>query len=194
MKRDFEPGDRVWMVRPPRGPKAFKFVHQWLGPLRVIEDAGYKNFLVEREDDGENHEQLIAHVSFLATYRQPMVLLDAVAKALEEQLENEDASGRTDEDDETADPVVRASAAPVNTVVPGHSTKRRVTAMAREIASNVDGQYVLEYQLRLMRTGREAGHRDNTNTYERRWLSVAEYDEIFSHRNVVEDLEVDGGV
>eukprot|EP00644_Phytophthora_capsici_P011040 jgi/Phyca11/80504/gw1.18.718.1 len=48
--KTFKPGDHVWMFRPPRGPRASKFVHQWMGPLRIIEPAGYDNFLLERED------------------------------------------------------------------------------------------------------------------------------------------------
>ncbi|OWZ05062.1 hypothetical protein PHMEG_00022924 [Phytophthora megakarya] len=190
-KRDFEPGDRVWMFRPPRDPKASKFVHQWLGPLRVIEDAGYENFLVEREYDGENDEQFIAHVSFLATHRQPM---------WEKQTKMTRRQTR----------LYAQRLVPVKTVVPGRSTKRRAIAMTRERAINVDGkrlvefrrrhrrsragQYVLEYQLRPMRTGHEAEHRDNTDTYGGQWFSVAEYDERFSHGKIVEGLEVDGGV
>ncbi|GMF48211.1 unnamed protein product [Phytophthora fragariaefolia] len=49
-KRTLKAGDRVWMYRPPRGPNASKLVHQWVGPMRVIEPAGYDNFLVEQED------------------------------------------------------------------------------------------------------------------------------------------------
>eukprot|EP00644_Phytophthora_capsici_P011242 jgi/Phyca11/110369/e_gw1.18.234.1 len=49
-KRTFKVNDRVWVYKPPRGVKASKFVHQWLGPLRIVEDAGYDNFVLERED------------------------------------------------------------------------------------------------------------------------------------------------
>eukprot|EP00644_Phytophthora_capsici_P012947 jgi/Phyca11/80492/gw1.5.1025.1 len=49
-KREFQVGDRVWLYNPPRGPKATKFVHQWMGPLRIVEPAGYENFLLKRED------------------------------------------------------------------------------------------------------------------------------------------------
>eukprot|EP00644_Phytophthora_capsici_P012414 jgi/Phyca11/121828/e_gw1.46.271.1 len=47
---EFKPGDRVWVFRPPRGPKASKFVHSWIGPTKIIEPAGYDNFLIRRED------------------------------------------------------------------------------------------------------------------------------------------------
>ncbi|KAE9325459.1 hypothetical protein PR003_g16478 [Phytophthora rubi] len=46
-KREFRPGDRVWVYNPPRGPKATKFVHKWMGPMRVVESAGYENFLLQ---------------------------------------------------------------------------------------------------------------------------------------------------
>ncbi|POM73717.1 LOW QUALITY PROTEIN: Hypothetical protein PHPALM_9409 [Phytophthora palmivora] len=87
--RGFKPGDRVWMFKPPRGSNASKFVHQWLGPLKVIESAGYDNYLLEREDDGDKHEQFIAHVSFLVTYHYPTTLLDVAATDIEKQLEHE---------------------------------------------------------------------------------------------------------
>eukprot|EP00644_Phytophthora_capsici_P018563 jgi/Phyca11/49690/gw1.73.163.1 len=49
-RREFKVGDRVWMFRPPRGAKASKLVHNWIGPLRVMEPAGFDNFLLRRED------------------------------------------------------------------------------------------------------------------------------------------------
>ncbi|GMF23303.1 unnamed protein product [Phytophthora fragariaefolia] len=88
-KREFKVGDRVWMFRPPRGPKASKFVHNWIGPLRVVEPAGYDNQLLEREDVEGVHERIIAHCSFLVTYRFPLSLLPKVARDLEEQLDYE---------------------------------------------------------------------------------------------------------
>lgn len=60
----FRPGDRVWVLNPPRGPKATKFVHLWMGPMRIVEDAGYNNFLLAREDTTGPPEMIIAHVSF----------------------------------------------------------------------------------------------------------------------------------
>eukprot|EP00644_Phytophthora_capsici_P019553 jgi/Phyca11/52563/gw1.524.1.1 len=63
-KREFQVGDRVWLYNPQRGPKATKFVHQWIGPLRILESAGYENFLLKREDGLGKEEAIIAHVSF----------------------------------------------------------------------------------------------------------------------------------
>ncbi|KAG3072927.1 hypothetical protein PI125_g22375 [Phytophthora idaei] len=78
-KRAFKAGDRVWMHRPPRGPQATKFVHPWVGPMKIVEDAGYDNFLLQREDGDQTGEQIIAHVSFLITYHYPEALLNEAA-------------------------------------------------------------------------------------------------------------------
>eukprot|EP00644_Phytophthora_capsici_P005883 jgi/Phyca11/70617/gw1.2.423.1 len=48
-RREFRAGDRVWSYQPPRGPRATKFVHQWVRPLRILEPAGYENYLLKRE-------------------------------------------------------------------------------------------------------------------------------------------------
>eukprot|EP00644_Phytophthora_capsici_P014405 jgi/Phyca11/99042/e_gw1.3.992.1 len=70
-RREFRVGDRVWLYNPPRGPRATKFVHQWMGPLRILEPAGYENFLLKREDGLGKVETIIAHVSFLVSYYKP---------------------------------------------------------------------------------------------------------------------------
>eukprot|EP00644_Phytophthora_capsici_P002561 jgi/Phyca11/60907/gw1.11.282.1 len=49
-RREFKIGDRVWLYNPPRGPKATKFVHQWMGPMKIVEPVGYDNFRLKRED------------------------------------------------------------------------------------------------------------------------------------------------
>jgi hypothetical protein len=43
-RRPWQIGDRVWLYNPPRGPKATKFVHPWMGPLRVREAIRYENY------------------------------------------------------------------------------------------------------------------------------------------------------
>ncbi|KAE9050603.1 hypothetical protein PR001_g2224 [Phytophthora rubi] len=49
-RREFRPGDLVWVHNPPRGQTVTKFVHQWMGPLCVVEPAGYENHVRERMD------------------------------------------------------------------------------------------------------------------------------------------------
>jgi hypothetical protein len=212
-KREFQAGDRVWMFRPPRGPKASKFVHQWVGPLRIVESAGYENFLLEREDDGGEREQFIAHVSFLVTYRYPATLLDKAASDFIEQLDHEDAV--EDEDDEPAPrAAVRAATAPSDAASSRRGKKRTTAAVGGAAATTADeevlvelrrrrrrnkaGQYVLEYNVRSLadyrrwRSREEAANGGDDNGG--RWLSISEYDELFNRGKVVEDLTVDEGV
>ncbi|OWZ19208.1 hypothetical protein PHMEG_0006574 [Phytophthora megakarya] len=51
----FRIGERVWMFKPTRGAKASKFVHSWIEPLRIKDEARYENFLLEREDVEEHN-------------------------------------------------------------------------------------------------------------------------------------------
>ncbi|KAE9190778.1 hypothetical protein PF002_g24674 [Phytophthora fragariae] len=99
----FKAGDRVWMFNPPRGPKATKFMHQWMGPMRIIEPVGYENFVLKREDKNGRAELIVAHVSFLVNYQSPVSLLPRIADDLAAQLEHEDSStSTTDSSDKKA--------------------------------------------------------------------------------------------
>ncbi|KAL3667705.1 hypothetical protein V7S43_007258 [Phytophthora oleae] len=89
--REFHPGDRVWLYNLPRGPKATKFVDQWVGPLKIVEPARYENFLLRREDQNGEQEDVIAHVSFLVSYYEPGGLLSRFAEDIDEQVRDEDA-------------------------------------------------------------------------------------------------------
>ncbi|KAE9338657.1 hypothetical protein PR003_g11392 [Phytophthora rubi] len=89
-RRQFQAGDLVWMHNPPRGKNTTKFVHQWMGLLRIVEPAGYDNFVLTREDKTGKAETLIAHVSFLISYHYPEALLAQVTRDIDEQLDEED--------------------------------------------------------------------------------------------------------
>ncbi|KAE8982744.1 hypothetical protein PR001_g23636 [Phytophthora rubi] len=67
-QREFKSGDLVWFYSPPRGPK---FKHRWIGPVEVIDDAGYDNLLVRRHDQDGDSEDLIVHSSFVVSYYCP---------------------------------------------------------------------------------------------------------------------------
>ncbi|POM62284.1 hypothetical protein PHPALM_28578 [Phytophthora palmivora] len=56
------------LYNPPRGRTATKFVHQWMGPMKIVEPAGYENYILQREDKTGCLETVIAHVSFLVSY------------------------------------------------------------------------------------------------------------------------------
>ncbi|GMF41535.1 unnamed protein product [Phytophthora fragariaefolia] len=93
-RRTFEMGDKVWVYNPPRGPKANEFVHQWMGPMRVVEPAGYENFVLKREDKNGAPELMIAHASFLVSYQSSTSILRRIAGDINQQLEHEDKSVR----------------------------------------------------------------------------------------------------
>ncbi|EGZ20227.1 hypothetical protein PHYSODRAFT_491041 [Phytophthora sojae] len=123
-KREFVAGDRAWLYKPPRGPKATKLVLRWLGPVRVIEPAGYDNYLVKRENVSGVPEQSLAHVSFLISYHHPATFLKMAAADIEEQLEYGDAL-QLEANEAAAATVVRAEVAPVRAAAREWAAQRR---------------------------------------------------------------------
>ncbi|OWY93341.1 hypothetical protein PHMEG_00037312 [Phytophthora megakarya] len=103
-----------------------KFVYSWIGPLKIVDAAGYENFLVERvdvsEDCGES-ERYMAHVSFVIHYNQPYDLLRRSAYDLNLQLAFENTAGTTSDGEATA-ATIRPTTAPVH-VAAGTGSKRR---------------------------------------------------------------------
>jgi hypothetical protein len=73
----FEAGDLVWVLRPPRGKGVAKPAHQWLGPARVLGDAGFDNLKIIRLDD---QEEMVAHCCFLTSYHGPDGHLQEIAR------------------------------------------------------------------------------------------------------------------
>ncbi|ETN16341.1 hypothetical protein PPTG_21901 [Phytophthora nicotianae INRA-310] len=176
-----EPNGRVWMYRPPRGPKASKFVHQWVGPMSVIEQAGYDNHLLEREDDEGS----------------------PVAADIKMQLEYESALEHAN-DDTAAGEIMGATKVPVHATVASRSQKRNAQTVAsadsgggqneilvefrRRRRRNEAGHYVLEYQLRPARDGGSPRDGSTGKTGdEGHWVSVREYDRLFHSDRVAED-------
>ncbi|KAE9018686.1 hypothetical protein PR001_g14071 [Phytophthora rubi] len=71
--------------------------------MRIIEPAGYENFVLKREDKNGRAELIVAHVSFLVNYQSPVSLLPRIADDLAAQLEHEDSStSTTDSSDKKA--------------------------------------------------------------------------------------------
>jgi hypothetical protein len=85
---DFEAGDRVWVLKPPRGRGITKLTHQWVGPAKIRQDTGFDNWEVVREDTGEH---LIVHCSFLVSCRCPSDSLGSVADKIIRDLAEDDA-------------------------------------------------------------------------------------------------------
>jgi hypothetical protein len=201
-KRTFVVGDRVWVYNPPRGPKATKFVHQWQGPMRIVEAAGYENFVLKREDKTGTPEVLIAHVSFLVSYHQPESLLPQVAADLRAELDEEDEDESAGSDGPETRAPVRAATAARRTAATGPTAKRRRGAASGSQATltasgglvenrrrrmrNSAGQYVLEHELRP--AGRERNGEDDGGRW---WVSAGEYERLWQDGRVVEDPTVE---
>eukprot|EP00644_Phytophthora_capsici_P011034 jgi/Phyca11/104563/e_gw1.9.818.1 len=185
-RREFKVGDRVWMFRPPRGAKASKLVHNWIGPLRVMEPAGFDNFLLRREDQYGVGELIIAH------------------------LADEDEFGRTSNAEATGE-AMGAATAHVNAVAAGEPSKRTnrtvssadkreqhgelMVELRRRKRRNAAGQYVLEVELQPISERREKRTAEQSNADGGRvWVSMREYEMLFQADRVVEDSECGEGV
>ncbi|KAE8888166.1 hypothetical protein PF005_g23800 [Phytophthora fragariae] len=197
-RREFAVADKLWLFKPPRGPKASKLVHQWLGPVRVLESAGYDNYLVEREDVAGDPEQFIAHASFLVSYHSPPALLATAAADIEAQLEHEgtlELASDVAQDGEAVGATtarVQAAAAAgtakrrgrtVASATPGRRAGANVVELRRRRRRNAAGQYVLELEVQDILP---AGTRRKTEGV-KRWISIRQYDQLLQDGRVVED-------
>jgi hypothetical protein len=198
-KRAFATGDRVWMFRPPRGREASKFVHSWIGPLKIVEPAGFDNYLIEREDQSGKTEQFLAHVSFLASYHCTPLLLKHAAADIGAQLEYEGAEQQRPDEATTGEVVgatrvsVQVATAPRVRVkrsrqvreVGGLRSGGELVEFRRRRRRNKAGRYVLEYEL---------GPAGRTAERERRWVTITEYEALFTAGRIVEEPEFGEGV
>ncbi|KAE9231565.1 hypothetical protein PF002_g12652 [Phytophthora fragariae] len=82
-----------------RGKGITKLAHQWVGPAKVVQDAGFDNVEVVRDDTGGH---LVTHSSFLVASSCPSDSLGAIAERILAELAKEDdeAENRSDEVDE----------------------------------------------------------------------------------------------
>ncbi|KAF4037825.1 hypothetical protein GN244_ATG10075 [Phytophthora infestans] len=84
------------VYRPAKGPGITKFGHRWRGPGKIVEAAGYDNYLVQMLESG--HE-LVIHCSFLLSYYYPTHLLEEMAEDMAINLRDE-AIAAADENSE----------------------------------------------------------------------------------------------
>ncbi|GMF59535.1 unnamed protein product [Phytophthora fragariaefolia] len=119
----------------------------WIGPLRVVEPAGYDNFLLEREDQNGKAEQFLAHVSFLISYHYPTDLLRRVAADLEAQIAIEN-SDENEDDEPTTGTITRATAAAVHATTGVSGSKRNRQAVESENAWGDTGGKLVELRRR----------------------------------------------
>ncbi|KAG6584670.1 Enzymatic Polyprotein [Phytophthora cinnamomi] len=175
-KRQFQVGDLVWMHNPPRGKNATKFVHQWMGPPRIVEPAGYDNFVLTREDKTRKAETLIAHVSFHISYHYPEALLAQVARDIDEQLDYEDQRPTRDEP-ETAS-AVRSAKAPARRTTSDGGTKRMRVAVDDAVVHDATRGLVVERRRRRQRNG--AGRLEGKRTVDKNTTSKGSDIHIFA--------------
>ncbi|KAE9208564.1 hypothetical protein PF004_g16723 [Phytophthora fragariae] len=70
-----------------RGKGITKLAHQWVGPAKVVQDAGFDNVEVVRDDTGGH---LVTHSSFLVASSCPSDSLGAIAERILAELAKED--------------------------------------------------------------------------------------------------------
>lgn len=92
-KANFRLGDLVWVLKPPRGKGVTKLAHQWVGPAKILEDAGHDNWLVKRLDTGA---ELVTHCSFVTKYHHPTGLLEQIARQTLHELGAEEQDAETE--------------------------------------------------------------------------------------------------
>ncbi|KAG6614839.1 RNA-dependent DNA polymerase [Phytophthora cinnamomi] len=86
---EFGVGALVWVFKPPRGKGITNLAHQWVGPARIVQAAGFDNWEVVRDDTDEHW---IHHCSFLVSSRCPSDSLGVIAEKLLAELEQEDGA------------------------------------------------------------------------------------------------------
>ncbi|ETM01921.1 hypothetical protein L917_01532 [Phytophthora nicotianae] len=102
-----------------------------MGPAQVIEEAGYDNYLVKREDVEDEGERMIVQVSFMVSYNYLTRFLEAAAADLKLELKQEDNAG-IGEDETTTAEATGATTVTVYMAAAPRGTKRRRGAMASE--------------------------------------------------------------
>ncbi|GMF47636.1 unnamed protein product [Phytophthora fragariaefolia] len=63
-----------------------------MGSMRIVEPAGFENFVLKKEDKNGALGLMIVHASFLVSYQSPTSILRKIADEINRQLEHEDKS------------------------------------------------------------------------------------------------------
>ncbi|KAE9060003.1 hypothetical protein PF005_g30378 [Phytophthora fragariae] len=108
---EFQVGDKVWVLWPPKGKGITKLAHKWVGPARIEADAGFDNWEVLRDD---TDERVVAHCSFLVKYSCPSSSLGVIAeRVLRDLVEEDTAAEGVDTNGEAPDVPASANTGPV---------------------------------------------------------------------------------
>ncbi|KAE8962882.1 hypothetical protein PF007_g20440 [Phytophthora fragariae] len=92
----FEAGDLVWVLKPPKGKGITKLAHQWVGPAKIVQSAGFDNWEVVRDDTDEHS---IVYCSFLVSSHGLSDSLGLIAERIIAELELEAENGTPPEND-----------------------------------------------------------------------------------------------
>ena len=175
LKLSLRPGLLVWFYNPPRLPGVTKLRHAWRGPMRVVEPAGYDNYLLE---EVATEKKVIAHASFLYSFVLPDKFLLRAEQDLKTELDQEDeydAVLRADGPDQGRGASAVAPA-PGKSGVASRAGPSR-TAAAELLPHESSQLDVGRRRMRRNRVGRyvaEVEWRDaDGNTT---WINLAEYD------------------
>ncbi|OWZ14950.1 hypothetical protein PHMEG_00011499 [Phytophthora megakarya] len=57
----FGAGDVEWVLKPPRGKSIAKLAHQWIGPAKIVQDAGFDYWEVVPEASEGGHGWRCGH-------------------------------------------------------------------------------------------------------------------------------------
>ncbi|KAE8957717.1 hypothetical protein PR002_g31088, partial [Phytophthora rubi] len=107
---EFQVGDKVWVLRPPRGKGITKLAHKWVGPARIEADAGFDNWEVLRDD---TDERVIAHCSFFVKCSCSSSSLGVIAeRVLRDLVEEDTAAEGVDTNEEAPDVPASANTGP----------------------------------------------------------------------------------
>eukprot|EP00644_Phytophthora_capsici_P019413 jgi/Phyca11/133014/e_gw1.294.2.1 len=180
-RREFKTSDRVWLYNPPRGPKATKFVHQWMGPMRILEPVGYDNFRLKREDQMGVPEEMIAHLRYEEAEQHDATAAASIRTAT--AVENRTTSTGS---------IKRNRTATGGTTSEAHTSGQLVECKRRR-RRNKGGHYVLEYQLTPVGdpkqwTTDDKGKWTTEDGHPRsRWITLDEYERYHAAGRVVED-------
>ncbi|KAJ0391696.1 hypothetical protein P43SY_010532 [Pythium insidiosum] len=184
----FEVNELTWVFRPTRGPGISKLRHRWIGPCRILEPAGYENFLVLHLDTAE---RLLVHESMLLPFSTPSAEREEETQGLLDELDDSSDNGTgAIQALETVEArgVSTASARPIRAVAPpaqvGMENLHRSSSgvffveRGRRRARNRIGRYEVEVMVEI-RSGSEAGTV--------RWMTFNEFESFWAANKDIED-------
>ena len=125
----------VWIKHIPRGKGISKLKHTWKGPAKIIENAGYDNWVVEC--GWNRNARMLVHSSACVRYHEDERLMQMI---LQDGLDELDANPMYETDDRAgpAESPVLASGLPVPGMQEGERRSSRVAGQLRQEQDALD--------------------------------------------------------